>query len=70
MEFSELKRQNVAQKIELNEFARKINEVEGRLARLNDFDKKLRIIANIESPKIEAARLWVWEALHLKVSTS
>lgn len=53
IEFSELKRKNVAQKIELNEFARKINEVEGRLARLKDFDKKLRIIANIETPKIQ-----------------
>ena len=54
LEFDDLKRKNVSQKIELNEISKKINEVEGQLARLKDFDKKLRIIANVESPKIES----------------
>jgi cell division protein FtsB len=53
LEFSNLKKKNIAQKIELNEFSKKINEVEGQLARLKDFDKKLRIIANVETPKFE-----------------
>ena len=46
----ELKKENIAQKIELNEFTRKIGDVESQLVRLKVFDKKLRILANIETP--------------------
>ena len=52
LEYNKLKKKNIAQKIELNEFSKKINEVEAQLARLKVFDKKLRIIANVESPKV------------------
>lgn len=46
-----LQKENVSQRIELQDFAAKIKELESQVARLNVFDKKLRIIANIEEPK-------------------
>lgn len=48
VETSGLKRENTDQKLVLRSFAAKINELEGSLAKLSLFDKKLRIIANIE----------------------
>ena len=50
-EYYSLKKENTSQKIELQSFSSKINEMEGQIARLNLFDKKLRIIANIEAPR-------------------
>lgn len=52
---SNLKKENITQKIELNEFTKKIGDVEAQLARLQVFDKKLRILANIETPAEEAS---------------
>ncbi len=44
------------QKLALRDFAAKINELEGQVARLNLFDKKLRIIAHIDGePKAVGA---------------
>lgn len=54
LELSRLRKENVAQKIELNEFSKKINEVERQMAKLGVFDKKLRVLANIEDPVASA----------------
>ena len=51
LELDEVKKENVAQRVELDDFSRKFGEVESQLARLRVFDQKLRIIANIESPE-------------------
>ncbi len=51
LELSRLKRENTAQKLELQNFAGKIKGFEEQLQKLSMFDKKLRIIANIEKPK-------------------
>ncbi|MBI5811012.1 MAG: M23 family metallopeptidase [Deltaproteobacteria bacterium] len=50
-ELYKLREQNTAQRIELQGFASKMRDMETQIARLNIFDKKLRIIANIEEPK-------------------
>lgn len=50
-EYYNLKRDYTAQKIVLQSFSSKIKDMEGQIARLNLFDKKLRIIANIEAPR-------------------
>jgi len=50
-EYYTLKKEYTAQKIELQSFSSKIKEMEGQIARLSLFDKKLRVIANIEAPK-------------------
>lgn len=50
-EYYTLKKEYTAQKIELQSFSSKIKEMESQIARLSLFDKKLRIIANIEAPK-------------------
>ena len=47
-ELSRLKRENTAQKIELRKLSTRIDSLEKRLVRLQLFDKKLRIIANLE----------------------
>lgn len=48
LELGSLKRENTDQRLALKGFAEKIKDLEGQVARLNMFDKKLRIIANIE----------------------
>lgn len=50
-ELSAIKKENMTQKLELQGFASKIRELETHLAKLNLFDKKLRIIANIDDPR-------------------
>ncbi|MFQ5442528.1 MAG: M23 family metallopeptidase [Thermodesulfobacteriota bacterium] len=50
-EFFRLKKENAQQKIEIQDFSSKIRGLESQVARLDLFDKKLRIIANIEGPK-------------------
>ncbi len=47
---NDLKKENTAQKIELQNFSAKIKDLESQVARLKLFDKKLRIIANLEKP--------------------
>ncbi len=49
-ELYRLRGENTAQKIELQNFSSKIRGLESRITRLNIFDKKLRIIANIDAP--------------------
>lgn len=44
------RRENASQKIELQSLSSKINELETRIVKLSTFDKKLRIMANIEEP--------------------
>lgn len=56
LELYRLKQENISQKIELQGFASKIKDMESQLTRLNIFDKKLRIIANIEKPKAGGAQ--------------
>ncbi|VAW38552.1 hypothetical protein MNBD_DELTA02-1121 [hydrothermal vent metagenome] len=46
----ELKKENTSQKIELQALSSRVNEVESRMAKLKTFDKKLRILANIDVP--------------------
>src|SRR3990170_1553003 len=46
-----LLRENASQRIELQDFSSKMRDMEEKLARLEVFDKKLRIIANIEEPR-------------------
>lgn len=50
-ELSSIKKENISQKLELQSVASKIRELEVHLAKLNLFDKKLRIIANIDDPR-------------------
>ena len=45
-----LKRENTTQKIELQSLSSKIGELEDTVSKLRVFDKKLRIIANLEIP--------------------
>lgn len=47
VELSTLKKENTAQKLEMQGIAAKIRDMEVQLSKLNLFDKKLRIIANI-----------------------
>ncbi len=51
LELKEVRKENIAQKIELDAFSHKIGEVENQLAKLREFDQKIRIIANIEAPE-------------------
>ncbi len=46
----ELRKENTSQKIELQALSSRVNDVETRMAKLKTFDKKLRILANIETP--------------------
>lgn len=48
---STLKKENTAQRIELQTFSGKIKDLESQIAKLNIFDRKIRIIANISEPK-------------------
>lgn len=48
---STLKKENTVQRIELQTFAGKIKDLEAQLAKLNIFDRKIRIIANLSEPK-------------------
>ncbi|NIP67444.1 hypothetical protein GWM83_03095, partial [Candidatus Bathyarchaeota archaeon] len=50
MELKSVKKENTEQKIELQTLSSKLNDLETHLAKLQLFDKKLRIIANIEKP--------------------
>ncbi len=50
-ELAGLRTENTEQRIELQSFTSKIKSMETQLAKLNVFDQKLRIIANIEEPK-------------------
>ncbi|MBI5599584.1 MAG: M23 family metallopeptidase [Deltaproteobacteria bacterium] len=45
---SRLKMENVAQRMELHSLSSKISELESRLTKLRVFDKKLRMMANLE----------------------
>jgi len=47
-ELYRLKSENATQKIELQDFSSRIRDLEAKMARLEIFDKKLRIIAHIE----------------------
>lgn len=49
-----LRKENAAQKIILQDFSAKTGELETRLSNLSIFDRKLRILANIENPKNQA----------------
>ncbi len=49
-ELNKLRRENTAQKIELRKLSTRIDGLEKSLVRLQIFDKKLRIIANLETP--------------------
>lgn len=51
IELNRLKNETTAQKIELQGLSGKIRGMEAELSKLNVFDRKLRIIANIEKPK-------------------
>lgn len=53
-ELYRLREENTSQRIELQGFASKMRDLETQIARLNIFDKKLRIIANIEDSKVLA----------------
>lgn len=50
-----LKKENTAQRIELQTISGKIKDLEGQIAKLNIFDRKIRIIANISDPKNTAS---------------
>ncbi len=50
LELKDLKKENTAQKLQIRDFSAKIGELEAKIAKLNLFDKKLRIIANLEKP--------------------
>ena len=49
-ELKSVKKENTEHKIELQALASKINDLETSIAKLKLFDKKLRILANIEKP--------------------
>jgi len=55
-ELYRLKRENATQKIELQSFSSRIRDIESQMARLEIFDKKLRIIAHIEPDAKFAAK--------------
>jgi len=48
-DYGELRKENTSQKIELQALSSRVNDVESRMARLKLFDKKLRILANVEA---------------------
>ena len=47
-ELNQLRRQTREQKSKIHFFASKIEDLEKQLSRLKDFDKRIRIIANLE----------------------
>lgn len=47
-ELASLRKENTQQRIELQGFASKIRDLEAQIAKLNVFDRKLRVIANLE----------------------
>ena len=49
-ELNSLKKENAVQKIQLQAFASKVSDLEFYMAKLKQFDKKLRIITNMEVP--------------------
>lgn len=49
-ELARVKQENTTQKVELQTLSSKITDLESRMAKLKLFDKKLRIIANLEDP--------------------
>ena len=49
-ELNSLKKENAVQKIQLQAFASKVSDLEFHMAKLKQFDKKLRIITNMEVP--------------------
>lgn len=51
VELEGLKQENRCQKVHIQSFAQKIDSLKFHIARLNQFDKKLRIIANLEKPE-------------------
>lgn len=53
-ELNTLRKENAEQKIQLQTFASKMSDVEFQMAKLKQFDKKLRIITNMEVPKDSA----------------
>lgn len=55
-ELSMLRQENTAQKINLQGFASKLREMESQITRLNIFDRKLRILANIDKHGPDAAQ--------------
>ncbi len=50
LELENLKEGTRRQKIHIQSFANKINSLESQIARLKQFDRKLRVIANLEKP--------------------
>lgn len=56
-ELYSLRKENTSQKIELQSFSAKIKDLETQFAKLSLFDKKLRIIANLEVPKGQSEQL-------------
>lgn len=54
-ELYRLRKENTAQKIELQGILAKVRGFEENLSKLSLFDKKLRVIANIERPRTELA---------------
>ena len=56
-ELATLKKENTEQKIQLQAFSSKVGSLEEQMAKLRQFDRKLRIIANLESPNT-AERLY------------
>ncbi|MFQ5329426.1 MAG: M23 family metallopeptidase [Thermodesulfobacteriota bacterium] len=49
-EVADIKKENIEQKIQLQAFSSKVGTLEEQMAKLRQFDRKLRIIANLESP--------------------
>lgn len=49
-ELNMLRKENAEQKIQLQAFASKMTDIEFQMAKLKQFDKKLRIITNMETP--------------------
>jgi murein DD-endopeptidase MepM/ murein hydrolase activator NlpD len=50
-EFEGLKEENRRQKVHIQSFSNKIDSLQSQIARLKQFDTKLRIIANLEKPE-------------------
>lgn len=48
MELGDLRKENTTQKIELHGLSSKVGELETKMAKLKLFDKKLRVLANLE----------------------
>ncbi|MEE9613388.1 MAG: M23 family metallopeptidase [Thermodesulfobacteriota bacterium] len=50
LELANVKKENTVQKIELQKLSKKTGDLEAQFSKLKLFDKKLRIIANLEKP--------------------